>query len=474
MDDHTFELLSEAAAVWAAKRPRNALRKAYRDSKQSTRIAGLAVPAQMRQLSVAVGLPDLAVESLASRVMWDGTVAPTGGEDPFELADILEENRFDVELPQAVDSSLMHSVAFVSTLKGDSLAGDPSVIVAMHSAELSGGVWDRARRQLRSLFVALDVDAETGEVTRYMLMTADAIWQYWWNGRRWVTEPGWPRHNPLRRVPAEALPYAPTLDRPLGQSRINRRVMSQTDRAIAAILRLEVHSEMFAAIKLLMMGADADTFKDVDGKPIPLGLWYSGRMNVVPRNEDESLPVLEVIKQQSPQPHIDTIRAIYSQFSGETKVPLNSLGIVADNPESAEAIQEAKEGLTILARNYIRTITYPLNRVMQNVVMLRDGMTEPTPELRRISQRFRNPAMPSIVSQSDAMVKQVAAIPWLAETTVALEELGYSEDQILRLLSEKARAQGTASARDIIEAAKRAAPEPDLEVIPDGESVTLV
>ena len=72
-------------------------------------------------------------------------------------------------------------------------------------------------------------------------------------------------------------------------------------------------------------------------------------------------------------------------------------------------------------------------------------VTAPKPAVRdsgvTIEARFRNPAMPSVVSQSDAMVKQISALPWLAESDVALEELGYSEDQIIRLRSDRAKTQ---------------------------------
>jgi hypothetical protein len=40
------------------------------------------------------------------------------------------------------------------------------------------------------------------------------------------------------------------------------------------------------------------------------------------------------------------------------------------------------------------------------------------------------------------MIKQVSAIPWIAETTVALEQLGYTEDEIARMLSDKRRMEG--------------------------------
>ena len=39
------------------------------------------------------------------------------------------------------------------------------------------------------------------------------------------------------------------------------------------------------------------------------------------------------------------------------------------------------------------------------------------------------------------MVKLIGAFPWLAETTVALEEVGFTDEQITRLLAEKRRNQ---------------------------------
>ena len=60
--------------------------------------------------------------------------------------------------------------------------------------------------------------------------------------------------------------------------------------------------------------------------------------------------------------------------------------------------------------------------------------------------------MVSPVSRSDAMVKQVAAIPWIAETDVALEELGYDQDQIVRMKADRRRTQGRAAIDALIAA----------------------
>lgn len=52
--------------------------------------------------------------------------------------------------------------------------------------------------------------------------------------------------------------------------------------------------------------------------------------------------------------------------------------------------------------------------------------------------------MPSVVSQSDAMVKMISVLPWLAESDVALEELGFSDDQIQRLKVDRTKAMSRA------------------------------
>ena len=69
-----------------------------------------------------------------------------------------------------------------------------------------------------------------------------------------------------------------------------------------------------------------------------------------------------------------------------------------------------------------------------------------------VEAKFRNPARPSLVSQADAMCKIVQSFPWIAESDVALEELGFSDDQIMRLRSDRKAAQSRAV---VMEAALR-------------------
>jgi hypothetical protein len=48
----------------------------------------------------------------------------------------------------------------------------------------------------------------------------------------------------------------------------------------------------------------------------------------------------------------------------------------------------------------------------------------------------------SRAAQADAGMKQLTAVPWLADTTVGLELLGLTEQQVTRAMSEKRRAVG--------------------------------
>jgi len=219
--------------------------------------------------------------------------------------------------------------------------------------------------------------------------------------------------------------------------------MSITDRAVRAGYRMEISSDLYAAPALLLLGADKADFMDEDGKMTPLWTWYMGRLKTLPRDEDGQLPQLQVIPQQAMTPFLEMRRSLAAEFSAASCVPISSLGIVQDNPSSAEAIYASKEDLVIEATALNRANGYSLDRVVQNMVLLRDGGSayDMDDELARVSTRWRNPAMPSVVSQSDAMVKQISAIPELAQTDVALEELGYTAEQIIRIRSQIRRAQ---------------------------------
>lgn len=135
------------------------------------------------------------------------------------------------------------------------------------------------------------------------------------------------------------------------------------------------------------------------------------------------------------QPHIDYMRSLAARFSGETNVPLSELGVVSDNPSSAEAVYVAKDSMIVDAQNLNADNGEALRDVALMALVVLNG-TDPAIERAyglAIQPKFRNPFMPSVVSQADAMLRMVQAIPWFGDSDVALEELGFLDDQMLRL-----------------------------------------
>ena len=442
LDGADMDLLRSLLDQWAAKVRRNQVRMTYYDGKNRLRDLGISIPPQLKAVETVVGWPAKAVDALAHRIVFDGFVLPGDQEDPYGLSAAFQENEMQMELPQAITSALIHAVAFVSVTHGDVEAGQPEVLVQARSGMYGTGIWDRSTRSLRAaLSVAAVSDA--GVPTEMVMYLPDRVGHIVRTfGGRWSAV--W-RRNPTGRVLVEPLVYRPDLDRPFGRSRVSRPVMSITDEAVRTVLRTEVSAEFYTAPQRYALGLEEEAF----GEDGPGWVSVLGRMFTVGRDEEGQVPTVGQFPQQSMQPHNDHLRMIASRFSGETSIPLGSLGVVQDNPSSAEAIYAAKEDLVIEAQDAGTAFGARLKRIGQNVVMLRDGLAEVPSELRRLEANWQNPATPSVVSAADAVVKQVAAVPWLAESPLTLKRLGYTQPEIVQLLADKRRAEQAVLMREM-------------------------
>ncbi|PJM75033.1 hypothetical protein [Bifidobacterium simiarum] len=111
-------------------------------------------------------------------------------------------------------------------------------------------------------------------------------------------------------------------------------------------------------------------------------------------------------------------------------------------PSSAEAIAASETELVIEARNTCDAFGGQLRRAAQDMAVL-NGTSPDDEALRHLKANWRNPERPSQAAMADAVLKQVQAIPWLANSRVILEQLGYTDTDITRLLSDKRRAEAT-------------------------------
>lgn len=434
---HTAQnILDEAWKQWAARLPRNFERRVYMDAKNKLKDLKIAIPPELRErLEVVSGWPEKAVTEPANRTILDGILGADGEQDPFGIDEILFDNQFAVEFPQGVRSSLTYSCAFQSTTPGDVESGEPAVMQMFHSAMWATGLWDKRLRALRAGLLINGTD-KIGSPTKVTLMLPLETLICVKGPGGWYLERNIP--NTVGRVTLELFPHAPDLDRPFGRARIDRVVMSITDRAVRGGSRLDVHSELFSAMKLFLLGADESAFLDESGRPVPLWTTYMSRMNVLNRDQEGELPELKTVSAESPEPHIATMRQLASEFSGHTGVPLGSLGIAQDNPESADAKNVAREDIMFMVRQQHNVYEHRHKRGLANAIMIRDGLDELPKGIAQLDYLWRRPDNASDAALADAGMKQVTAAE-LQGTETGMRMIGMSESRIRQAIAEKRR-----------------------------------
>lgn len=430
--DLELDTIKGLFAVWQAKYKRNVLRSTYYDMKVRLKPTGNIPPEAMARIEAVSEWPEKAVSALAERSVFEGFVTPGGEQDPFNLDGVLSDNRFDLELPQAITSAYKHSCSFITTASGDTQSGEPEVLVMAREATWSAALWDSRRRVVSATMAVTSTD-EFGQPASMDVYLPDTVLLM---TRRpsgsWVADR---RRNPLGEVLVEPLAYDPQLTRPFGRSRINRAVMNITDRAMMTIVRAEIGSDFYAVPRTAVLGVVEDAFKH--------GKWQAAidAFMAFTKDEDGDKPDVKQLPQMTMQPLTDMYRMIATQFSGATGVPVSNLGIVTENPPSAEALYADDRRLVNTARAQNRVLGSSLRRVAQKVVRLRDGI-EMSDELRKIDVAWANPSFTSPSTSADALVKLANVFPWLSESEVALEFAGFSHAEITRLMSDKRRAAG--------------------------------
>ena len=330
----------------------------------------------------------------------------------------------------AVESELICSCCF-STVGVDP-DGEPNI--ELFSADKGAARWDAAKGRI-AYGMVID-EFRNGQPVAIRLFTDNALVVAWNNGGSWwdyYIEP-----YSMGRPAMEVFAYRPTEKRPFGQSRINRAVMSITDSAVREALRTEISAEFFTSPQKYLLGADREAFENTTK-------WeaYIGNIFAVGRDENGDIPQFGQLPQAAMQPHTEYMRSLAARFSGETNVPISTLGVIHDNPASAQAIYAASEPLIIEcedlndgARETIRSI------MLMAIAAKTDTPLDDLDDVYRdFVPNFKNPAMPSVVSQADAMLKIASVVPGFAGTDTFFEQIGMSEDVRKKAQNEIARSQ---------------------------------
>lgn len=419
-----YELLDVLYSHWE----RNATRYLYYEGENPLKDFGISTPPELLSVETVVGWPNKAVMALALRSRFDGFTAHD--EDAQSLLDgVAATSRLDVKYRQAVESQGVYGCTFGVV----GLQADGKARIDLFDAEHASAIWDDAKGRIA---FGLTVEYDGPELAAFTLYTDAENVTFWPNDRglwTWKAEP-----HKMGRCLMEAFVYRPTYRKPFGQSRISRAVMSITDSAVRCALGGDISFQFAVAPQKYILGADESV---LDGK----SKWdaYIGSIFGIGYNGDvDKMPQFGQLTQASMQQYVDYMRALAARFSGETNVPISQLGVIHDNPSSAEAIYAANEPLIIECEDLNSGNRWTLKALAAMAMAAELGV--PLDELPEryldFTANFANPATPSVVSMADAAVKIAAAVPGFAGTESFWKMLGFPEDARAEVEAEITRA----------------------------------
>lgn len=455
------------SAMWKrihAKAAKNDLLDVYYDGHRAFRDLGISIPPQMRSVEAALGWPQKAVSALARKHQFEGFTLD-GALDPYGVSETLERSSFTSELSMAINSAYKHGCAFLTVLPGDTAAGEPEVMIQARSARWTTGIFDPRTRTLSAALAVTGVEPFTSvpfvstlvpsAFTVFFMdkiVTADHVEGQWLVS---VTP------HRLGRVPVRVLTYDPQLDRRFGRSRISREVRYLTDAAIRTLVRTETSAEFFSTPQRWLTGVSEDAFADA-------GKWSAimGRILAVGLNEEGTEPHLGQFPQMSMDPHLSMYRQLAQNFCSSVNLPMQAVGLFADNPASAEAMQAAEYALSDEAEYQWRVFTPELRRLVEDVVMVRDNTSVVPADSWKLAVNWTPARYVSPQAASDFIVKISQALPEAANTTVGMRRAGFSQAEIEQMRTEMARNQAQSVLDKLLTASE---PEPEPEPEPDAE-----
>ena len=451
---------------------RNAERRRYFEGDvQPTDIGISTVPEEVRaQIKEACDWPRLVVEAVSERSRFEGFEFEDGGVDGT-LADVCRDNAVSANYTRFLPSQLVHGCMAATVNKG----ADGSAKVRYHSAENCAMIWDMwsdrldcglvvadMRRTEWSPHMAVPVQInmhEPGLVT--VFVAADAV--------KWVAKT---YHTKMDRPMMEAFRFEADGDNPLGTSRISGAVMSYTNDVLRTLQDMAVSAAFYAAPQKWMVGLNEATFKKLAGNPDAKWDTSIGAMLIAALNEEGEPPSLGQFSAASPQPYIDQLRAYAMLASGAARVPADVMGVIHDNPTSAEAIEAARESVCTKAANLNASNAESLRNVALMAMAVQQGVSidSLTDYQKTVKARFASTRFYSLAESTDAATKLAQVVPEFPYTVDFWMMRGYDMDNARRMVSQLDRMRGQASATDALNAILAAGTEEPEEGLLDEEA----
>lgn len=435
LTDDEAEMLEDLVKVLVCHQARNAERTSYYEGEEGLKNIGIAIPDELTNLRMACSWPAKAVDALADRSVFDG-ITYENGDGPKGVKEAIAANHLGAKYNKAKRGQLSHGCAFWTLSAGPSQR--LPVVIRQQSCETASGIWDDENDRIKAGLVIAAFDRRPGKGHKPMVVnmyTSGAVLVFRRSrNNRWTMD-RYP--HMMGRPMMEAMVYSPTVAKPFGTSRISKAVMSITDCAIREALRTEIHAEMFTAPQKFLLGASKRQVQKMTKYEA-----FFGSIFALEADEDlPEKPTFGQLTQASMEPHVSYMRQLAAQLSGTTDVPISTLGVIHDNPSSAEAIAAAEQPLVIKAEAMNEDNAASLQAVVQmaTAIVLNKPLDDLDADEAGCVVGFKRPDRPSLASLSQAALA-IASTPgmdYFGGTDVCLRMLGFSETDRIELMSKK-------------------------------------
>lgn len=426
---------------------RNVIRNQYFEAKRALHNIGPSIPEEMRDFATILGWANKAVKVPAARIRPHGFTA----DSPLSLLDDLDliarDSKLDLFEGMAIEDMLQASCSFIFTTPGG--PGEQDVIVSVRNAQEATAERDRRTDRVNA---ALEVLSRK-ETILYLPGVALTVE----SGRN-----GWQVTEEVSgvegHVPCVPYVWGRSTSRPFGYSRISRPLMGMIDNGIRTMLRQEANAEWYSAPRMAMYGAKIEHFTDGAGERVKPWSREIGAMFGVPDFFNEETGVMDRAKieqfaQASFQPHSDQMRTIGMLVSGETSIPVGYLGIIHDNPSSADAMRAAETDLmaTVIGPE-LPKLEASRWELAKNLLIAQHGEWSDAmaADVRKIHPHVIDGATNTPSSRSDFSQKFAATYPEFATSKPVLAGWGFADSDIAAMESHAMRARAGSAIDQIL------------------------
>lgn len=419
-------MMERLSAHWHANRKH----ESYYDGSFKVKFLGIGLPEQAKRLELVAGWPATVVDVLEERLDFQGWESDA-------LSQVYSDNALGIEASQIHLDALIHGVSFVSVTAGG--VGEPDILVRGHHPNNATGIVNPRTGRI-DVGLTREVDSG-GEVIEIALWTDTEIVI----SRRARESDSW---EVMERVPhgLGMVPLVPLINRPrvgdrYGKSEITKALRGFTDSASRALVAMDVNREFFSSPQRYALNVNAEDFVGADGRQKSGWEMITGRMWMVPPDEDGAQPSLGQFDAISPGPYLEQIHGLAKLVAAEGAIPPTYLGFSTDNPSSADAIKQMEARLVKRAERRQTQFGRAWGEVGRLVESALSGT--PATELPLSKVLWAAASTPTVAASMDAAVKAINAGIADGQSDYILDLIGASPEQRkqLKLAAAQSRAQ---------------------------------